>query len=164
MSKEKKFFNVLFRASVLVVTSLLIGLIGVQHAGAQSDERADQEAVTRLAWRVAWGLQSEGDAAAYLGRNLLTEEFFRVRGTGVAGGEAGLATGSELARIPAVAPVIDEDDLRQVSLEYLHISVFALTAIATASTDGADQTFAIMCVETSTGWKIAALQTGSERR
>ena len=47
-----------------------------------------------------------------------------------------------------------------VRLSYLHISVVGLSAIATASvTDqgGEIQTFAIMCVETSTGWKIAAL-------
>jgi hypothetical protein len=72
---------------------------------------------------------------------------------------------SELRTLPAIAPDIDDDDLRKLTLRYLHVAVFALTAIATASVqdqDGNEQTFAIMCVEKLGGWKIAALVSGSE--
>ena len=86
----------------------------------------------------------------------MTPQFYRVK----TNGESRLLTDEELTQLPAVAPGIDDDDLGRVSLSYLHVSVFGLSAIATASvTDQAGEvrTFAIMCVETSAGWKIAAL-------
>ncbi len=144
---KNKSLNVSFKASVLIVGALLAGLVCLQPALA--DERVDHSSVESLVLRVGWGAQSQGNAEAYLGRDLVTEEFYRVRFNG----ESGLHT------LPDLAPDIDDKDLGDVSLRYLHISVFGLTAIATASVqdkDGKEQTFAIMCVEESS-WKIAAL-------
>ncbi len=142
--------HVSFKASVMMIGALFAGLVCLQPALAD----VDQEDVELLVLRVGWGLQSQGNAEAYLGQNL-TQEFYRVKGNG----ESGLRT------LPAIAPDIDDDDLRKVTLRYLHVAVFALTAIATASVqdqDGNEQTFAIMCVEKPGGWKIAALVSGSE--
>jgi hypothetical protein len=139
--------HVSFKAPLMMIGALLAGLVFIQPALA--DNQLDQADVELLVLRVAWGAQSQGNAEAYLGQNL-TQEFYRVKFNGESG----------LHRLPAIAPDIDDDDLRKVTLRYLHVAVFGLTAIATASVqdkDGNDQTFAIMCVEKPGGWKIAAL-------
>ncbi len=142
-----------FKASLLVIGVLLAGLVCLQSA--RADERVDQASVESLVWRIAWGAMSQGKAEAFLGRDLVTQQFYRVKCE-----ESGLLPDKELAQLPAVAPGIDDDDLGRVSLNYMHISVIGLSAIASASVNGNDgkmQPFAIMCVETSSGWKIAAL-------
>ncbi len=139
--------HVSFKASLIIVGALLAGLVCFQPALA--DNQLDQADVELLMLRVAWGAQSQGNAEAYLGQNL-TQEFYRVKFNG----ESGLHT------LPAIAPEIDGDDLHKVTLRYMHVAVFGLTAIATASVqdkDGNEQTFALMCVEKPGGWKIAAL-------
>ena len=139
--------HVSFKASVMMIGALLAGLVCLQPALA--DNQGDQADVELLVLRVGWGLQSQGNAEAYLGQNL-TQEFYRVKGNG----ESGLHT------LPAIAPDIDDDDLNKVTLRYLHVAVFGLTAIATAAVqdkEGNEQTFAILCVEKPGGWKIAAL-------
>ncbi len=152
MSSKNKSLHVSLNRSVMMIGALFAGLGCLQPALA--DERVDQESVELLVLRVGWGLKSQGNAEAYLGQNL-TQEFYRVKGNG----ESGLHT------LPAIAPDIDDDDLRKVTLRYLHVAVFGLSAIATASVqdqEGNEQTFAIMCVEKPGGWKIAALVSGSE--
>lgn len=156
MNRTSKFLNVFSSLSVLFVASLSAGLLGVGPVAAQSGDHIDQADVELLVWRIASGIRSEGDAFAFLGRDLLTDEFFRVRGNG----EVGVTESEELTELPDIAPAIDEDDLRDFALTHLHVAIFSLTAIATATVVGEDQTFAIMCVETPAGWKIAALQTG----
>ena len=109
-----------------------------------------------LLLRIAWGAQSQGNAEAFLGRDLVTQQFYRVKTSG----ESQLLPEEELTQLPAVAPGIDDDDLGSTSLSYMHISVFGLSAVATASVTGQSgetRIFAIMCVETSTGWRVAAL-------
>ncbi len=139
--------HVSFKTAMIMTGALLAGLVCLQPAVA--DERVDQEAVELLVLRVGWGLKSQGNAEAYLGRNL-AQKFYRV----YTNGESGLQS------LPAIAPDIADDDLGKVALRYLHVAVFGLTAVATASVqdkDGREQTFAIMCVEKPGGWKIAAL-------
>ncbi len=151
MSTKNKSLHVSCKTLVMIIGALLAGLC-LQPALA--DNQLDQADVELLVLRVAWGAQSQGNAEAYLGQNL-TQEFYRVKGNG----ESGLHT------LPAVAPDIDDDDLHKVTLRYLHVAVFGLSAIATASVqdqEGNAQTFAIMCVEKPGGWKIAALVSSSE--
>ena len=152
MSTKNKSLYVSFNRSVMMIGALFAGLVCLQPALA--DNQLDQADVELLVLRVAWGVQSQGNAEAYLGQNL-TQQFYRVRGNG----ESGLHT------LPAIARDIDDDDLHKVTLRYLHVAVFGLSAIATASVqdqEGNEQTFAIMCVEKPGGWKIAALVSGSE--
>ncbi len=154
LSPKSKSVYTCFKASMLIIGVLFAGLVFLQRA--QADERVDQASVELLLGRIAWGEQSQGKAEAFLGRDLVTQQFYRVKTSG----QSRLLPDKELAQLPAVAPGIDDDDLGEVSLGYMHISVFGLSAIATASVkdkDGKMQTFAIMCVETSSGWKIAAL-------
>ncbi|MCH8141337.1 MAG: hypothetical protein IH908_07050 [Proteobacteria bacterium] len=146
MSTKNK-SHVSFKAALMMIGTLLAGLVCLQPALA--NERVDQEAVELLVLRVGWGLKSQGNAEAYLGRNL-AQKFYRVH----TNGEPGLQS------LPAIAPDIADDDLGKVALIYLHVAVFGLTAVATASVqdkDGRGQTFAIMCVGKPGGWKIAAL-------
>ncbi len=155
LSPKSKSVYTCFKASMLIIGVLFAGLVFLQHA--RADERVDQADVELLLGRIAWGEQSQGKAEAFLGRDLMSQQFYRVEDN-----ESRLLTDKELAQFPAVAPSIDDDDLGEVSLSYMHVSVFGLSAIATASVKGKDgkmRTFAIMCVETSSGWKIAALQT-----
>ncbi len=153
LSPKSKSMYTCFKASMLIIGVLLAGLACLQRA--RADERIDQASVTSLVWRIAWGIQSQGKAEAFLGRDRMPQQFYRVKMYG----EPRLLTDQELAEFPAVAPDIDDDDLGKVSLSYMHISVFGLSAIATAEVkdkDGKMQTFAIMCVEME-AWEIAAL-------
>ncbi len=153
LSPKNKSPYTCFKGSILII-GVLLGLVCLQPALA--DERVDQAAVELLVSRIAWGTQSQGNAEAFLGQDLVTQQFYRVK----TNGESRLLPDEELTRLPAIAPGIDDDDLGTVSLSYLHISVFGLSAIATASVEdpaGEMRTFAIMCVETPPGWKIAAL-------
>ncbi len=145
MSAKNKSLHVSLNRSVMMIGALFAGLVCLQPALAD----VDQEDVELLVLRVGWGLKSQGNAEAYLGRNL-AQKFYRVH----TNGESGLQS------LPAIAPDIADDDLGKVALRYLHVAVFGLTAVATASVqdkDGREQTFAIMCVEKPGGWKIAAL-------
>ena len=153
LSPKNKSPYTCFKGSSLII-GVLLGLACLQPA--RADERVDQAAVERTVYRIAWGIQSQGNAEAFLGQDLVTQQFYRVK----TNGESRLLPEGELTQLPAVAPGIDDDDLGTVSLSYLHVSVFGLSAIATASVKdpaGEMRTFAIMCVETSAGWKIAAL-------
>ncbi len=153
LSPKNKSPYTCFKGSILIV-GVLLGLVCLQPT--RADERVDQAAVELLVSRIAWGTQSQGNAEAFLGQDLVTQQFYRVK----TNGESRLLPEEELTQFPAVAPGIDDDDLGTVSLSYLHVSVFGLSAIATASVKdqaGETRTFAIMCVETSAGWKIAAL-------
>ncbi len=153
-SPQSRYVYTYSKFPTLFIGVLLAGLAFCPHA--QADERVDQAAVELLVSRIAWGTQSRGNAEAFLGQELLTQQFYRVK----TNGESRLLSDEELTQLPAVAPGIDDDDLGDVRLSYLHVSVFGLSAIATASVKdqaGEMRTFAIMCVETPPGWKIAAL-------
>ena len=114
LSPKSKSVYTCFKASMLIIGVLLAGLVCLQRA--RADERIDQASVTSLVWRIAWGIQSQGDAESFLGRDLMTQQFYRVKDYG----EPRLLTDKELAQFPAIAPGIDDDDLGEVSLSYMY--------------------------------------------
>ena len=88
MSTKNK-SHVSFKTALIMTGALLAGLVCLQPAVA--DERVDQEAVELLVLRVGWGLKSQGNAEAYLGRNL-AQKFYRVHTNGESGQESRMRT------------------------------------------------------------------------